>query len=61
MEIRGRVKKASIVGRRICRLLERNWRVASLFDITVEELNGAVRMTLTLKNHLSDWARISEG
>jgi transposase len=57
----GRVKKANIVERRIGRLLERNQRAASLFDIEVKELDGTVKIKWTVKNNLSDWARVSEG
>ncbi len=57
----GRVKKVCIVERRIGRLLERNQRAASLFDIEVKELDGVVKIAWTVKNNLSDWSRISEG
>ncbi len=57
----GRVKSRGIVERRIGRLLEKNQRAASLFNIEVKELDGSLKITWTVRKEISDWARVSEG
>jgi transposase len=57
----GRVKSIRLAERRIGRLLERNQRAASLFEIDVQEHDGRLYLTWTKQNASSEWARLSEG
>lgn len=66
----GRVKKVTVVERRIGRLLERYSRASALFDIDVKERDGspdkAVRagkidLSWTMNTAYTEWARLSEG
>jgi transposase len=57
----GRVKKVTVVERRIGRLLERYNRASPLFDVNVKEGDGKIDLTWTIHNTYSDWARLSEG
>lgn len=57
----GRVKKVTVVERRIGRLLERYNRASPLFDVNVKERDGKIDLTWTIHNTYSDWARLSEG
>lgn len=67
----GRVKKVTVVERRIGRLLERYNRASPLFDVNVstkagsasggKERDGKIDLTWTIHNAYSDWARLSEG
>lgn len=47
--------------RRLGRLLERNQRAASLFDIDVKEHNTTVHLHWTVRDGTTEWARLSEG
>ena len=66
----GRVKKVTVVERRIGRLLERYSRASQLFNIDVKERQGSpdqavragkVDLTWTMDNTYAEWARLSEG
>jgi transposase len=50
----GRVKKATVVERRIGRLLERYNRASALFDVNVKEHDGKIDLTWTIHNTYSD-------
>ena len=66
----GRVKKVTVVERRIGRLLERYNRASPIFDVNVstkggsasggKERDGKIDLTWTVHNTYSDWARFSE-
>jgi transposase len=57
----GRPKNASLIERRIGRLLERYNRASPLFDIDVKERDGRTDLSWTIHDTYSDWARLSEG
>lgn len=57
----GRVKKVTVVERRIGRLLERYNRASQLFNIDVKERDGKIDLTWTMDNTYVEWARLSEG
>jgi transposase len=57
----GRLKKVNIAERRIGRLLERNSRASTMFDIDVKEHDGKLELTWTIHDTYSDWSRLSEG
>jgi len=67
----GRVKKVSVVERRIGRLLERYSRASPLFDIDVstkggsasggKEHDGKIDLTWQVDSTYAEWARLSEG
>ena len=57
----GRPKNASVIERRIGRLLERYNRASPLFDIDVKERDGRTDLSWTIHDTYSDWARLSEG
>jgi transposase len=57
----GRIKSVNVAERRIGRILERNQRAAALFAIEVKERDGAVAVTWTVRDALSDWEKLSEG
>ena len=57
----GRPKNASLIERRIGRLLERYNRASVLFDIDVKERDGRTDLSWTIHDTYSDWARLSEG
>ncbi|MFH0990241.1 MAG: IS1634 family transposase [bacterium] len=57
----GRPKHASVIERRIGRLLERYNRASPLFDIHVKERDGRTDLSWTIHDTYSDWARLTEG
>ena len=57
----GRPKNASVIERRIGRLLERYNRASPLFDIDVKERDGRTDLSWTIHDTYSHWARLSEG
>ena len=57
----GRVKKATVVERRIGRLLERYNRASQLFNINVKERDGKIDLTWAMDHTYAEWARLSEG
>ena len=57
----GRVRKVNVAERRIGRLLQKNQRASSLFEITVKEEDGHVKVEWTIDTDNADWARLSEG
>jgi hypothetical protein len=54
----GRVKKVNVIERRIGRLLQKNQRASSLFEITVKEEEGKVKVDWTIDTSNADWARL---
>ena len=63
-----RCKKAKMdrldIGKRLGRVLGRNWRAAGLFDIRVEEAlerRSGWKISWTEKKEWQEWARLSEG
>ncbi len=57
----GRVKTVNVAERRVGRLLEKNQRASSLFEITVKQQDGRIQVDWTERTNDTDWARISEG
>ena len=57
----GRPKSASVIERRIGRLLERYNRASPLFNIDVKERDGRMELSWTIHDTHSHWARLSEG
>jgi transposase len=62
----GRLKDPELARERLGRLKERNWRVASAFDVRVRKIagsNGRSRLSITWgrNNRWSEWRALSEG
>ncbi len=62
----GRLKDAGVANRRLGRLLERYWRAAKAFNVTIEELKNPsekarLKVTWTRDQRWSEWAAMSEG
>lgn len=51
----------NVAERRSGRLLQRNQRAASLFDIDVKEHDATVHLSRTVHDGTTEWARLSEG
>jgi transposase len=62
----GRLRDAGLANRRLGRLLEKNWRAASAFEVTIQKLaqpEGKVHLRISWKRNprWSEWAALSEG
>ncbi|MCL5267497.1 MAG: IS1634 family transposase, partial [Bacteroidetes bacterium] len=55
------VKTVNVAERRIGRLLQKNQRASSLFDINVKDHDGRVSIDWSVHDNETEWARISEG
>jgi transposase len=62
----GRLKDEGVANRRLGRLMQRNWRAAGAFDVTIERVKnpiGKIRLKVTCQTNprFSDWAALSDG
>lgn len=62
----GRLRDDGIANRRLGRLLQKNWRAAGAFEVTIKKLSQAegkahLRITWKRNRRWSEWAALSEG
>jgi transposase len=62
----GRLRDEGLAHRRLGRLLEKNWRAASAFEVTIQKLappegKAHLRIRWQLNRRWSEWAALSEG